>query len=64
MKAKVSKELKVGQVVKHITAGYTAKIKKLYKNGNGILEVTKATGDFGKWVPFEINATDVEKWFK
>ncbi len=59
----VKKKIKVGQVVKHKTANYTAKVKKLYKNGKGILTVTKADGDFGKHVPFDIKATDVEKWF-
>ena len=58
------KKIKVGAVVKHKTAVYTAKIKKLYKNGNGVLTVTKATGDFGKHVPFDIDAKDVEKWFE
>ena len=60
----MAKKIKVGSVVKHKTAGYTAKVKKLYKNGNGILTVTKATGDFGKHVPFDINAKDVERCFE
>lgn len=58
------KKNKVGAVVKHKTAGYTAKIKKLYKNGNGVLTVTKATGDFGKHVPFDIDAKDIERCFE
>jgi hypothetical protein len=57
-------KIKVGEVVKHKTVGYTAKIKKLFKNGNGVLTVIKATGDFGKHVPFDIDAKNVEKWFE
>jgi hypothetical protein len=56
-------KIKVGSIVKHKTAGYIAKVVKLYKNGNGVLRVTKASGDFGKHVPFDINAKDIEKWF-
>ena len=58
------KKIKTGSVVKHKTAAYTAKVKKLYKNGNAILTVTKATGDFGKHVPFDIDVKEVEKWFE
>jgi hypothetical protein len=58
------KTIKVGEVVKHKTAGYTAKIKKLFKNGNGVLTVINSTGDFGKYVPFDIDAKNVEKWFE
>ncbi len=57
-------KIKIGLVVKHKTAGYKAKVTKLYKNGNGILTVTKATGDFGKHVPFDIDAKDIERYFK
>lgn len=60
----MAKKIKVGSVVTHKTAGYKAKVKKLYKNGNGILNVIKATGDFGKHVPFDIDAKDVERYFE
>lgn len=57
------KKFKLGQVVKHKTANYQAKIKKLYKNGNAILTVIKADSDFGKHIPFDVKANDIKKWF-
>lgn len=60
----MGKKIKVGSVVKHKTAGYTAKVKKLYKNGKGILTVTKAAGDWGKHVPFDISVKDFERYFE
>jgi hypothetical protein len=59
----MEKKIKEGLIVKHKTAGYTAKIKKLSKNGDGILTVIKAQGDFGKHVPFDIDVKDLKKWF-
>lgn len=57
------KKIKVGSAVKHKAAGYLAKVKRLHKNGNGILTVTKAKGDFGKHVPFDISAKNIERNF-
>jgi hypothetical protein len=60
----MEKTIKVGSIIKHKTAGYTAKVKKIYKNGNGVLTVTKISGDMNRHVPFDISAKDINKWFE
>lgn len=56
-------KIEEGSTVKHKTEGYIAKVKKLYNNGNGILTVIEAEGEFGKHIPFDIEANDIEKYF-
>ena len=55
--------IKIGTTVKHKTAGYIANIKEIHKNGNGVLTINKAIGDFANHIPFDINAKDIKKWF-